>query len=171
MRVNPARANEFYETGFSQYDSHKPAAFSEEERYGHVLQKNWLFNNLVASYQQVVDKLVNKLGTSSANTSCWQVVGTALLQVCYRFVTTCAFLLVLAYLCIHALAKVIWLHASLTHVKTHKLLQVCKQVVTNLFTSCRQVVFALLVPNLLQQLGTSSANTTCCSNKSDTVMI
>ena len=23
-----------------------------------------------------------------------------------------------------------------THVKTHKLLQVCKQVVTNLFTSC-----------------------------------
>jgi hypothetical protein len=34
-----------------------------------------------------------------------------------------------------------------THVKTHKLLQVCKQViVTNLFTSGRQVVFALLVP-------------------------
>jgi hypothetical protein len=37
-------------------------------------------------------------------------------------------------------------HASCTHVKTHKLLQVCKQVVTNLFSSCRQVVFALLVP-------------------------
>jgi hypothetical protein len=37
-------------------------------------------------------QLVNKLGTSSANTSCWQVVGTALLQVCCRFVTTCAFL-------------------------------------------------------------------------------
>ena len=34
-----------------------------------------------------------------------------------------------------------------THVKTHKLFQVCKQVVTNLFTSCRQVVFALLVPS------------------------
>jgi hypothetical protein len=32
-----------------------------------------------------------------------------------------------------------------SHVKTHKLLQDCKQVVTNLFTSCRQVVFALLV--------------------------
>jgi hypothetical protein len=32
-----------------------------------------------------------------------------------------------------------------THVKTHKLLQVCKQVVTNLFTKCQQVVFALLV--------------------------
>ena len=27
-----------------------------------------------------------------------------------------------------------------THVKTHKLLHVCKQVVTNLFTNCRQVV-------------------------------
>jgi hypothetical protein len=37
-------------------------------------------------------QLFNKLGTSSANTSCWQVVGTALLQVCCRFVTTCAFL-------------------------------------------------------------------------------
>ena len=36
-----------------------------------------------------------------------------------------------------------------TRVKTHKLLQVCKQVVTNLFTSCQQVVFALLVPSLL----------------------
>ena len=35
-----------------------------------------------------------------------------------------------------------------THVKTHKL-QVCKQVVTSLFTSCQQVVFALLVPSLL----------------------
>jgi hypothetical protein len=34
-----------------------------------------------------------------------------------------------------------------THVKTHKLLQVCKQVVTDLFTSCQQVVFALLVPS------------------------
>ena len=28
-------------------------------------------------------------------------------------------------------------------------LQVCKQVVTSLFTSCQQVVFALLVPSLL----------------------
>ena len=36
-----------------------------------------------------------------------------------------------------------------TRVKTHKLLQVCKQVVTILFTSCQQVVFALLVPSLL----------------------
>ena len=36
-----------------------------------------------------------------------------------------------------------------TRVKTHKLLQVCKQVVTSLFTSCQQVVFALLVPSLL----------------------
>ena len=36
-----------------------------------------------------------------------------------------------------------------TRVKTHKLLQVCKQVVTSLFTSCQQVVFTLLVPSLL----------------------
>jgi hypothetical protein len=41
-----------------------------------------------------------------------------------------------------------------THVKTHKLLQVCKQVVTNLFTSCRQVVFALLVPSCCNKFGT-----------------
>ena len=36
-----------------------------------------------------------------------------------------------------------------TRVKTQKLLQVCKQVVTSLFTSCQQVVFAMLVPSLL----------------------
>ena len=36
-----------------------------------------------------------------------------------------------------------------TRVKTDKLLQVCKQVVTSLFTSCQQVVFVLLVPSLL----------------------
>jgi hypothetical protein len=37
---------------------------------------------------------------------------------------------------------------------THKnaKLQVCKQVVTNLFTSCRQVVFALLVPIFCDKL-------------------
>ena len=34
-------------------------------------------------------------------------------------------------------------------VKAHKLLQVGKQVVTSLFTSCQQVLFALLVPSLL----------------------
>ena len=43
----------------------------------------------------------------------------------------------------------------ITHVKTHKLLQVCKQVVTNLFTSCRQVVFALFVPSCCNKFGTS----------------
>ena len=43
-----------------------------------------------------------------------------------------------------------WIAAFLTtRVKTHKLLQVCKQVVTILFTGCQQVVFALLVPSLL----------------------
>ena len=39
-----------------------------------------------------------------------------------------------------------------THVKTHKLLQTYKQVVASLFTSCSQDVFALLVPNLLEQV-------------------
>ena len=42
--------------------------------------------------QQVATSLSQQAGTSSANTSCWQVVGTALLQVCCRLVTTCAFL-------------------------------------------------------------------------------
>jgi hypothetical protein len=40
--------------------------------------------------------------------------------------------------------------------KTHKLLQVCKQVVTNLFTNCWQAVFALLVPSCCNKFGTSS---------------
>ena len=43
----------------------------------------------------------------------------------------------------------IFLQQTTTRVKTHKLLQVCKQAVTSLFTSCQQVVFALLVPSLL----------------------
>jgi hypothetical protein len=41
-------------------------------------------------------QLVNELGTSSANTSCWQVVGTALLQVRCRFVVrfyVCTFII------------------------------------------------------------------------------
>ena len=41
------------------------------------------------------------------------------------------------------------------HVKTHKLLQVCKQVVTNMFTSYQQVVLALLVPSGCNKFGTS----------------
>ena len=43
---------------------------------------------LVASLLQACSNLVNKLGTTSASTSCQQV----LLQVCCRFVTSCAFL-------------------------------------------------------------------------------
>jgi hypothetical protein len=71
---------------------------------------------------------------------------------------------------------------SPTHVKTHKLLQVCKQVVTNLFTSCQQVVVALLVPSCCNKFGTScyqlgtslmalSDLSQGCPNKSDTVMM
>ena len=70
-----------------------------------------------------------------------------------------------------------------TRVKTHKLLQVCKQVVTSLFTSCQQVVFAPLVPSLLQQVWNKLLKQLVtslmalsdllqgCSDKSDTVMI
>jgi hypothetical protein len=47
-----------------------------------------------------------------------------------------------------------------THVKTHSLLQICKQVVTNLFTSCQQVVFALLVPSCCNKFGTYKLLTT-----------
>ncbi len=54
-----------------------------------------------------------------------------------------------------------------TRVKTHKLLHVCKQFVTNLFTSCQQVVFALLVSMLLQQVW-NKLSTTC--NKLDGII-
>jgi hypothetical protein len=59
-------------------------------------------------------------------------------------------------------------------VKTHKLLQVCKKVVTNLFTSCRQVALALLVPSCCNKFGTSCYQVVAglmalqsCSNKSE----
>ena len=57
--------------------------------------------------------------------------------------------------------------AASTRVKTHKLLQVCKQVVTSLFTRCQQVVFALFVPSLLQQIW-NKLLTTC--NKLDGII-
>ena len=47
------------------------------------------------------------------------------------------------------------LRGPATHIKMHKLLQVCKQLVANLFTSCRQVVFALLVPSCRNKFETS----------------
>jgi hypothetical protein len=63
-------------------------------------------------------------------------------------------------------------------------MQVCEQVVTNQFTSCQQVVFALLVPSCCDKFGTSCQQLVTslmalsdlylwqsCSNKSDTVMI
>jgi hypothetical protein len=40
-------------------------------------------------------------------------------------------------------------------IKTHKLLQVCKKVVANLFTSCQQVMFELLVPSCWNKFGSS----------------
>jgi hypothetical protein len=56
-----------------------------EQLVTNLLSSTTLFCKLSTSRWQ----LVNKLGTSSANTSCSQVVGTALIQVCCRFVTTC----------------------------------------------------------------------------------
>ena len=50
------------------------------------------FIERVASLLQACSNLVNKLGTTSASTSCQQVVATDLLQVCCGFVTSCAFL-------------------------------------------------------------------------------
>ena len=37
--------------------------------------------------QQIATSLLEQAVTSSANTTCWQVVGTTLLQVCCKFVT------------------------------------------------------------------------------------
>ena len=42
-----------------------------------------------------------------------------------------------------------------THIKTCKLLQICKQVVTRLLSSRYQDVFALLVPSCCDKSGTS----------------
>jgi hypothetical protein len=61
-----------------------------EQLVASILSSTTFYSKLSTSRWQ----LVNKLGTSSANTCWWQVVGTALLQVCCRFVTTCAFLCV-----------------------------------------------------------------------------
>ena len=133
-----------------------------------LYQSCW--NNLVtglivpSSLLQFVNSLFqtcsNKFGTSSANTSCQQLVN--------RLVTTC--LQVCSNLCVFTCVqskqkystpktRLIWSnkinrceHTNFnsiiicnfkflmietpTHVKTHKLLQTCKQVVTSLFTSC-----------------------------------
>jgi hypothetical protein len=86
-------------------------------------------NELQDDNELLEQQAVNNLSTSwdSGNkqcehillASCWNSIARSLLEVCYN-------------VCV---------------LKTHKLLQVCKQVVTNMFTSCRQVVFALLVYN------------------------
>ena len=51
-------------------------------------------------------------------------------------------------------AILLYLHYELQYTRKNatELLQTCKQVVTSLFTSCSQDVFALLVPNLLGQV-------------------
>ena len=49
------------------------------------------------------------------------------------------------------------------------MLQTCKQVVTSLFTSCSQDVFALLVPNLFG-LRVSGLREICCPFCKDTLL-
>jgi hypothetical protein len=116
---------------------------------------------LVPSCQQLVPNLLQQLGTSSANTTCRQLVNI--------FVTTCT--QICDNLCVF------------TCVGGYDYLFFCKkclmwQTNTSLFTSCRQVVFALLVSScwnklltLLTILMALSDLLQGCSNKSDTVMI
>ena len=49
-------------------------------------------NKLLQVRQQVATSPSQQAVIGSAKTSCWQVVGADLLQVCCRFVTSCAFL-------------------------------------------------------------------------------
>ena len=51
-------------------------------------------SKLVQVCQQAATSLSQHFVVGSAKTSCWQVVGKALLQVCYMFVTNCTFLCV-----------------------------------------------------------------------------
>jgi hypothetical protein len=91
-----------------------------------------VFALLVTSLEQVVSNL-------------WQVVSN-LWQPCWYYHTCCK---------VVPTRPIQSYTSSSTHVKTHKLLQDCKQVVTNLFTSCQQVVFALLAPSCCNKFGTS----------------
>ena len=86
-----------------------------------------------SSMLQVVNNLFqtcyNKLGTSSANTTCWQLVN--------KLVTTC--LQTCDNLCVFT-----WVHTYVcTHVKI-------SQLVASVPTSRQQVVFARLVPSCQQ---------------------
>jgi hypothetical protein len=58
-------------------------------------------------------------------------------------------------LCSHCLSQIVNKYGTTCYRSANKLLHVCKQVVTYLFTSCRQVVFALLVPSCCNKFGTS----------------
>jgi flagellar biosynthesis component FlhA len=107
---------------------------------------------VITLYQVVPSRLIQAVRNKLQRACCHQLVTCRrhqllrvcwLHQPCYKMITTCSRL---DNNCEQAVR---------THVKTHKLLQVCKQVVTNLFTSCRQVVFALLVPGCCNKFGTS----------------
>jgi hypothetical protein len=115
--------------------------------------------------QQACSKLVNKVvtmllfyqvATKLSLTTCWQVVEkqddnklleklvTSLLSsTTLQQVQTCNNLCV--FTCV----------VCSTHVKTHELFQICKQVVTRLLLSRYQDVFALLVPSCCDKSETS----------------
>ena len=104
------------------------------------------FIKLVASLLQACSNLVNKLGTTSASTSCQQVVATDLLQVCCRFVTSCAFLRVFSQAC--------WQVATSLQQTCYKLDEL-NSLVTSCGTTCyraasQQLVNKLWVRNLVQ---------------------
>ena len=92
-----------------------------------------------SSLLQVVNSLFqtcyNKLGTSSANTTCWQLVN--------RFVTTC--LQTCYNLCVFTCVPNTTYTRKNAQVVTN-LQQTCSNAVP---TTCQQDVFALLVPSLL----------------------
>jgi hypothetical protein len=98
-----------------------------------------------SSLLQVVNSLFqtcyNKLATSSANTTCWQLVNrfvTTCLQTCYKL---CVFTRVCM---IHEILRVKYTRKN-AQVVTN-LRQTCSNAVP---TTCQQDVFALLVPSLL----------------------
>ena len=132
-------------------------------------------NNIVRSclYQSCWNNLVTSLIVPS---SLLQVVNSMFQTCCQQFGTsrantTCSFIHLDLFshssLSIFTLFPIGLCYNLFTRVKTHKLLQVCKQVVTSLFASCQQVVFALLVPGLLQQVWNNFLTT---SNKLDGII-
>jgi hypothetical protein len=104
---------------------------------GTTCNKSVELNNLVTSCQQAVQNLSTSLCEHMLLTSCWNSIATSLLQVCCRFVTTCAFLR--AWQADVYFAVIIYTRKNLTS---------CSKCANKL--GREQVVFALLVPSCQQ---------------------